>query len=395
MEEQSTKKPRTTQKHGVNALLTPATNLTDESTDLCKEATVTPPDTTFSQQGHFSSPSGDATQPVSTQQIDPNAPLSDDVQDEVKEGVWGYLMPLDTRFGKTIVLRKRSSCPDPQTPGNTTTRAHNRGLTPDVAISPKVGTTSGGYLIGRHPECDVIIEDPIVSNRHCLLFTENKGHDSVAIIEDLSSNGTFVNEAIIGRNKRRELQDQDEIALPDKSRFIFRYPKSRIASAFSQQYQLISRLGKGHFATVWLCVEKCSGQRYAVKIFDKPAGTEDKARTEGLQQEIAVLMSVSHPQVLCLKDTFNELNHVYIILELAPEGELFNYIVKVSKLSEDEARRLFKQLFDGIKYLVRTAPFSCLSNSTRVASANKFLAWPEHRPPRYQAREHSPNRFKS
>lgn len=199
---------------------------------------------------------------------------------------------------------------------------------------------------------DVVIDDPIVSNRHCLLFTENKGDDTVAILEDLSSNGTFVNEAIVGRNQRRELQEQDEIAVMDKARFIFRYPRSRTSSGFAQQYTLLERLGKGHFAEVFLCVEKSTGQRYAVKIFTKHPGTDERTKTDGLQQEIAVLMGVSHPNVLCLKDTFNEKNAVYLVLELAPEGELFNYIVTKQKLSEDESRKLFVQLFQGIKYLV-------------------------------------------
>lgn len=202
---------------------------------------------------------------------------------------------------------------------------------------------------------DVTLNDPIVSNRHCLLFTENKGNDSVAIIEDLSSNGTFVNEAIVGRNQRRELQEQDEIAVMDKARFIFRYPRSRTSSAFQQQYTMLERLGKGHFAEVFLCVEKSTGQRYAVKIFTKPSGMEGRSKADGLlglQQEIGVLMGVSHPNVLCLKDTFNEPNAVYLVLELAPEGELFNHIVMKQKLSEDETRKLFVQLFQGVKYLV-------------------------------------------
>lgn len=193
----------------------------------------------------------------------------------------------------------------------------------------------------------------MVSNRHCLLFTENKGDDTVAIVEDLSSNGTFVNEAIVGRNQRRELQEQDEIAVMDKARFIFRYPRSRTSSGFLQQYTLLERLGKGHFAEVFLCVEKSTGQRYAVKVFTKHPGMEERSKMDGLQQEIAVLMSVSHPNVLCLKDTFNEKNAVYLVLELAPEGELFNHIVTQQKLSEDETRKLFSQLFHGIKYLVR------------------------------------------
>ncbi|EHK96049.1 putative serine/threonine-protein kinase fhkC [Glarea lozoyensis 74030] len=185
------------------------------------------------------------------------------------------------------------------------------------------GIASGGYLIGRHPEC------------------ENKGGDTIAVVEDLSSNGTFINEAMLGRNKRRELQDQDEITVKDGARFVFRYPRSRDTSAFLQQYTLLEKLGKGHFAEVFLCVEKSTGHRYAVKVFTKQPGVEERSKTEGLQQEIAVLMG----------DTFDESNAVYLVLELAAEGELFNWIVMKQKLTEDETRKVFIQLFQGMKYL--------------------------------------------
>jgi len=214
------------------------------------------------------------------------------------------------------------------------------------------GCKHGFVGISKLTETDIVVDDPVVSNRHCLLFTENTESDTIAVLEDLSANGTFVNEAIIGRNQRRELQEGDEIAVLDKARFVFRYPKSRHTSAFLQQYQVIDKLGKGHFAEVKLCVEKSTGQRFAVKIFSKTPGVEERSKNEGLQQEIAVLMSVSHPNVLCLKDTFNEPNAVYLVLELAPEGELFNYIVRHQKLSESECRKLFLQLFQGVKYLV-------------------------------------------
>lgn len=196
---------------------------------------------------------------------------------------------------------------------------------------------------------DVVVSDHIVSNRHCLIFTETKGTDTAAFVEDLSQNGTFVNEAFIGRNQCRELEHGDEIAVHGKARFVFRYPRSRQTSGFRQQYEIRDRLGKGHFAEVYLCVDKSTGQRYAVKIFAKSAG---KPKAEVLQQEIGVLMGVSHPNVLCLKDTFTERDCVYLVLELAAEGELFNYVVMKQKLSEHEARKLFLQLFHGVKYLV-------------------------------------------
>ncbi|KAL4726049.1 serine/threonine protein kinase [Fusarium chlamydosporum] len=382
-DETETKKPRRTERLEADPdktpvvnkqhLPSPLTHLTDESSELNKEPTATPPDKKKdestpkksednSQSQALSSPPQD-TQPLS-QFVDRHPAISDDIEDEIREGVWGYLVPLDPKYGdKPIVLKKRSACPLPDTVADAA-KNENKHHTNDkngksaamkdeetFEKKKEKGAPSGGYLIGRHPECDIVVNDGIVSNRHCLLFTENKGNDTVAIVEDLSSNGTYVNEAIVGRNQRRELEEQDEIAVHGKARFVFRYPQSRQTSAFLQQYTLLEKLGKGHFAEVYLCVEKTTGQRFAVKVFTKHPGMEDRSKTEGLQQEIGVLMGVSHPNVLCLKDTFNERDRVYLVLELAPEGELFNYIVMKQKLSEDESRKLFVQLFQGIKYL--------------------------------------------
>ena len=191
-----------------------------------------------------------------------------------------------------------------------------------------------------------------MSNRHCLLFSENKGGGVVAVVEDLSANGTFVNEAFVGRNKRRELKEGDEIAIVEAARFVFRYPSQRGTHGFKQKYSMQEQLGKGHFATVYLCVERNTGIRYAVKKFEKRTGPSERSKMEGLQQEIAVLMGVSHPSLLCLKETFDEFDGVYLVLELAPEGELFNLVIMKGKLSENECRTIYLQLFQAIKYLV-------------------------------------------
>lgn len=92
--------------------------------------------------------------------------------------------------------------------------------------------------------------------------------------------------------------------------------------------------------------------KYAVKHFEKRPGAVQRLDREALQQEISMLMSVNHPNMLCLKDTFDESDGVYLILELAPEGELFNWIIRHQKLSEEETRKVFIQLFEGLRYLV-------------------------------------------
>ena len=352
------------------ALPSPVTRKHTSTDDGTNDGTVSPPsrkDHVQQRATPVSSPppqsqfTGLSSPPSDTQvfsQFIPPPPFAYEVGDEEEEGVWGYLVPVDG-VTEPLVLRDRAACP--VSPGKLG-KANGRQTVPkkhwtkkeDEYESEKAvsGYLAGGYLIGRHPECDRVVNVPTVSNRHALLFSENKSGQAIAIIEDLSGNGTYVNDAIIGRNKRRELEDGDDVSILDQARFIFRYPRFNTASQFKQQYQIQGALGKGHFATVYLATEKSSGTRFAVKKFEKRGGPGERSKVDGLQQEIAVLKGVSHPNMLCLKDTFDENDGVYLVLELAAEGELFNWIVMKHKLTEVETRKVFIQLFQGIKYLV-------------------------------------------
>jgi len=158
---------------------------------------------------------------------------------------------------------------------------------------------------------------------------------------------------MVGRNNRRELHNGDVIKLIDGVQFMFRYPSKQQTGSFSDLFEIPANgtLGSGHFATVHIGIEKATGQKYAVKLFKKKRKDEGRGQ-QGLQQEIAVLMSVHHPNVLCLKETYNEEDGIYLVLELATEGELFNLIIERGKLNEDDTRKLYLQLLNGLKYLV-------------------------------------------
>jgi serine/threonine-protein kinase Chk2 len=86
------------------------------------------------------------------------------VKDETEEGVWGYLLPLDQQYGKSLVMRKRNACPLPggmeefgKVGGDRlskTGKGKNFAKEEDAYEQTKFkGIASGGYLIGRHPEC--------------------------------------------------------------------------------------------------------------------------------------------------------------------------------------------------------------------------------------------------
>lgn len=105
----------------------------------------------------FSSPPQD-TQAFPSQVVDPNEPYSKEVKDEVKEGVWGYLFPLNTRYGgKCVVMKKRAACPMPSCVAETVPKKKGKKALKEEEDSFEekqiAGVPSGGYLIGRHPEC--------------------------------------------------------------------------------------------------------------------------------------------------------------------------------------------------------------------------------------------------
>ena len=297
------------------------------------------------------------TQPLSQFTHPPNG---SGMEEENPEDVWGYLLPLDDKVDSVLCLKKRETPETSKTiKGKEKSETENR--------------QPGGYLVGRHPECgkntlsnlslsisntkerlDLLINSPTISNRHFLIFTQSTKGDRVAILEDLSTNGTFVNDAIVGRNRHRQLEDGDEISILNEARFVFRYPRSRSTNGFRQQYRIQQQLGKGHFATVYLCVEIATGYHYAVKVFDKISKGLQMSQMQGnsLYQEIALLKGVNHPSLIFLREMFDEDDGVYLVLELAPEGELFNFIVSREKLTEKETRHIFRQLFEGLNYLV-------------------------------------------
>jgi serine/threonine-protein kinase Chk2 len=148
------------------------------SSEALKEGTATPPEGRPSQIRHrtpeetvpaqvagLSSPPQD-TQAFS-QFVFPTSDLSDDVANETEEGVWGYLLPLDPKYGKSLVLKKRSACPMPdgmEDFGKDSGDKHRMNgdgkdfKQEEIAYeqTKKKGIASGGYLIGRHPECGML-----------------------------------------------------------------------------------------------------------------------------------------------------------------------------------------------------------------------------------------------
>ena len=67
--------------------------------------------------------------------------------------------------------------------------------------------------------------------------------------------------------------------------------------------------------------------------------------------EVKILQSVSHPCVINLEDVIDTKDFLFIVLELAEGGELFDKIIERTKMNEVEAKLHFFQIASAIKYV--------------------------------------------
>ena len=75
------------------------------------------------------------------------------------------------------------------------------------------------------------------------------------------------------------------------------------------------------------------------------------ADVERVAREIYILKLIRHPNLIQLYDIIDTPKKLYLIMEYAPGGELFDHIVASKKLKERDACRFFQQIISGIEYL--------------------------------------------
>eukprot|EP01029_Cantina_marsupialis_P027366 TRINITY_DN7637_c0_g1_i1.p1 TRINITY_DN7637_c0_g1~~TRINITY_DN7637_c0_g1_i1.p1 ORF type:complete len:636 (+),score=205.59 TRINITY_DN7637_c0_g1_i1:148-2055(+) len=213
------------------------------------------------------------------------------------------------------------------------------------------------HIIGRSPRSCLQISQPYISGRHCGVCRRQVGKKFETVVEDYSSNGTFLNDVKIGQNKSVPLKDGDRICLAmydnkEKITFVAKIPDLEKKDPFHKSYQMGRKLGSGAFATVRVCVDRITGEKYAVKMMDKKKFQMlNSTRKDALWDEVNILRECKHPNIINVKDVFDTPKYIYIILELVTGGELFDKIVDAKRFKEDLSRDLFRQMVEAMKYL--------------------------------------------
>ncbi|KAM3129511.1 hypothetical protein pb186bvf_018415 [Paramecium bursaria] len=109
-------------------------------------------------------------------------------------------------------------------------------------------------------------------------------------------------------------------------------------------------LGKGTFGKVKLGYHTVAEEYVAVKILEK-CRIESHADLTRVKREISILRKLQHPNIIQLYEILESDQVLYLVMEYARGGELFDFIVKKTKLQESLAARYLMQLIAGVEYM--------------------------------------------
>ncbi|XP_004368838.1 ribosomal protein S6 kinase alpha-2 [Trichechus manatus latirostris] len=113
---------------------------------------------------------------------------------------------------------------------------------------------------------------------------------------------------------------------------------------FTDGYEIKEDIGVGSYSVCKRCVHKATDAEYAVKIIDK--SKRDPS------EEIEILLRYGqHPNIITLKDVYDDGKYVYLVMELMRGGELLDRILRQRCFSEREASDVLCTITKTMDYL--------------------------------------------
>jgi len=128
--------------------------------------------------------------------------------------------------------------------------------------------------------------------------------------------------------------------------------KGYLAAHSLEDYVLGKHIGQGAYAMVFQGMRRDSGQKVAVKIYEKHK-LLDSQRRKSVQCEIRLMERLRHPNIVAFHDALDTAKHIYIVMEYLGGGSLYHLLKRRPSrhLDDNVAKRVFFQICHGIKYL--------------------------------------------
>ena len=114
-------------------------------------------------------------------------------------------------------------------------------------------------------------------------------------------------------------------------------------------YIMKKDIGEGNFGKVKLAVYQPTGEEFAIKILNKKKIR--KQMKNQIIREKEIITKLNHINIVFVYAIIDTTEDYYIVMEYCKLGELFDYIVKKKRLSEEESAVFFYQIINGVEYI--------------------------------------------
>ena len=154
----------------------------------------------------------------------------------------------------------------------------------------------------------------------------------------------------IYNSKEIPLDDTDIQYLKENEVIFFTFDNSSFKSSnHYNQYKFIRWIKSGGYGQVFLSKHVYTKKEYAIKRID----TTDFSNEDlyNISREHLILRSMIHKNVIRCHDSFAHNNKFYTVMDFAEGGELTFLLKDKGALSEDETKKIFKQIYEAVCYI--------------------------------------------
>ena len=150
-----------------------------------------------------------------------------------------------------------------------------------------------------------------------------------------------------------ELEDFDIPHLKNNDILFFSFDVFAVYKSSNNyyQYEFIKWIKSGGFGKVFLAKEITSNKEYAIKEISTQNFSNETLYN--ISREYMILKEMSHKNIIKFHSFFSYDNKFYTVMDYALGGELSSLLENKKKLSEEEAKFLFKQIYNAVCYIHR------------------------------------------
>ncbi|XP_057321750.1 ovarian-specific serine/threonine-protein kinase Lok-like [Microplitis mediator] len=251
-----------------------------------------------------------------------------------------------------------------------------RSSKPDLYNAAIINLSKDVYTLGRNLDCDISFSEDkktddhksmkyyqIISKIHCIITREviNNNNDVVIFIQDKSSNGTYVNRKLVGKDNKIALDHEDIIAFakPENTVYTFislkAYETSGLPDTLKSKYISLKTLGSGACGIVRMVFSKQLNKSFAIKAISKKTSVVAQSSPfddpDRIMNEVKILQALKNPFIIKMAEIIDTPSNLFIVLELMEGGELFDRIRASSGLSEQQSKFIICQITHAVNYL--------------------------------------------